>query len=180
MISFLEWRGCVFSNLKSCLISVFEYCFCVIGFPLHIILHSSAIIFYIIIWILYHFLYTQKELFKCTFQITDFVFLTVTSLLDLLTLLFHSFLRPATFLFTLACVTIVSSFCFLVTLGCCDKLPSTGCLINNKRLLLTVLQVQKAKAKVPAASFIRWGLGSCIQPSSWYFLTWCKWGGVLW
>ena len=38
----------------------------------------------------------------------------------------------------------------LVCSGCCNKIPQTGWLTNNRNLFLTVLEVEKSKIKVPA------------------------------
>ena len=43
----------------------------------------------------------------------------------------------------------------LVYLGCYNKIPLTGWLINNKRSLLTVLETRKSKVKVLAHSVSR-------------------------
>lgn len=37
----------------------------------------------------------------------------------------------------------------LVCSGCCKKIPSTGWLINNRNLCLTVLEAGKYKIKMP-------------------------------
>lgn len=40
----------------------------------------------------------------------------------------------------------------LVLWSCCNRIPQTGWLINNRNLFLTVLETGKSKIKVPASS----------------------------
>ena len=54
----------------------------------------------------------------------------------------------------------------LICSGCCENIPQTGCLINNRNLFLTVLEAEKSKIKVPArlpSWFIAGAFSLCVH-----------------
>lgn len=46
-----------------------------------------------------------------------------------------------------SCLMIDDALTILVFSGCCNKIPQTGELINNRNLLLTVLEAEKSKIR---------------------------------